>query len=387
MPIRRRVPTVFVVVIQRIYDVPGRVLDRNLLAAIRQGAAEESKRRQAWIPDRPSRRIIVRRQHDARPRRNRGTGREDVIDAVEAVAAEVQRRGADILQDQVFVSVATHRIVHNLRNPNRGAEFRDLEDRFRQGAPIGAEKCARFHDHRVTEHNRRACISDRARSNRARPELARVTGIKGVVNIIRRGHRQRVIARHTSAVLTEHRRGVAGIQASRLELVQHHRCANREILRQQAIHLRQPVIISGVKEVGSGLVLVHVAAVIAPARGLGNDGQIKFRHAPGPTLGVRLRHQRAAIEQMLVRPIRKCKPILRAVDKAGMQSAGHIRIAYAIVVRTDDQLFAVPRNVFELAIRRPAADCVPVAIIAPILVGAEEVEQHVIGEVGHIKII
>ena len=147
------------------------------------------------------------------------------------------------------------------------------------------------------------------------------------------------------------------------------------------------MIVLRVKKIGRVLVLVHVAPVITPPRGFGDDRELQLRDPFRPPLRVDRRGQRAAVKQVLVRAVRKRQSILGAIDQAGVQTARHIRVDHAIVVRPDEQLLAIPRDVFEPALRRPFPNRVPIAVIAPILIRPEKVQQHVIGEVRHVPVI
>ncbi len=85
------------------------------------------------------------------------------------------------------------------------------------------------------------------------------------------------------------------IKAGVAKLLERDRSSFGEIFSKQARDLRTPMLIARVKLVWANLILVHVAAIIAPARGFGDDGIFDVRGPSAKALRRNCRTQRPAI--------------------------------------------------------------------------------------------
>jgi hypothetical protein len=145
------------------------------------------------------------------------------------------------------------------------------------------------------------------------------------------------------------------------------------------------MVVGSVEVIGAGLVLVHITPVIAPPGRFGQHARFDFPGPIHPPRGAVFGRQSTVIKQVLVHAVCKRQPILGTIDQVGVQASRHVGVGYAIVVDVHHQLFPIPRHELELAIRATAPDCIPVVVEAPVTIGAVEIQDRVINEVGHVQ--
>jgi hypothetical protein len=120
------------------------VLDGEFLAPVCQAAGKASKT--------PSRRGSAHSSsRDSRRSRARSFGRARVPcwaeykrKTIETETTDIDRNAADVLKLDVFVSISTDRIVHDLRDPQRHTQGIRLERGLIKRAPVCPEKSARL---------------------------------------------------------------------------------------------------------------------------------------------------------------------------------------------------------------------------------------------------
>src|SRR4026207_1851650 len=89
------------------------------------------------------------------------------------------------------------------------------------------------------------------------------------------------------------------------KLFDHQFCSLREILLEEPVDFRTPMIVARVKLERPGLVRVRIAPAIAPARRFGPHRAVDFFCPLSITFRGLLRGQRAAVAQVLSRPLRE----------------------------------------------------------------------------------
>ena len=124
-------PAVAVAVGHRDDGMTGGILHRETFAAVVERAAEPTENRSARIARLEGVGVRRRRQHEDATRRDRGAELEHKADAFHVATAEVDRRTARVVEFEELVGVTAGRVVVDLGEAQRHAEFGNREGSFR----------------------------------------------------------------------------------------------------------------------------------------------------------------------------------------------------------------------------------------------------------------
>jgi len=183
-----------------------------------------------------------------------------------------------------------------------------------------------------------------------------------------------------------------GIQLCTAKLVKHDPCSLREIVVENPASSGPSIVVSFVPVVPVLQRQRRAVVLVAPPRGLSDDGHL---HLPGEPLVAgdqRLGRQHTAVEKKAMHAVGKEHPILGVVLQIpmGLAGRGEVVLQRILIERraaqiVADRVFVVPGVELEARARGRAVTSGPPVLPGPVPVAAPDVDDEIVDVVGHVQ--